>query len=217
MLQSPQYYIFRKSQLPKVGGGQIAYWSPAQKLGTSRMVVVPMIYPHAIIYIYFAPVGMRSIVMSMSAYLSVCVSVSSHILKTMRPNFTKFLCMLPVAVAWSFSYGIVVCYVLPVLLTTSWVDGHNVVWLVVWAWLLARRGPLWPTDSLAGLRGSWVHISYARHTGRGAGYLAAGLGCCGDCGACFAVCFMLVVSCAPEAKSAICDCIVCLKTHTHSR
>jgi len=37
----------------------------------------------------------------------------------------------------------------------------------------------------------------------------------GDSGACLTVCFTLVVSCAPEAKSPICDCLVCLKTHTH--
>jgi len=48
---------------------------------------------------YFATVGLRSIVMSMSVCLSacLCLSVRSQNSKTARTNFTKFLCMLPVA------------------------------------------------------------------------------------------------------------------------
>ena len=65
---------------------------------------------------HFAPRGERNIVMS----VSVCLSVRSHISKTTRPNFTSFLCMLIVAVAWCCSGCVVaLCYVLPVLWMTS--------------------------------------------------------------------------------------------------
>jgi len=46
------------------------------------------------------PIGRRSIVMT----VSVCLSVREHISGTTHPIFTKFLCVLPVAVTWS-SYG----------------------------------------------------------------------------------------------------------------
>ena len=52
------------------------------------------------------PEGVQSIVMSMSA---VCLSVHSHDSKTIWPIFTKFLCMLPVAVAGSSSDGVAIC------------------------------------------------------------------------------------------------------------
>ena len=40
-------------------------------------------------------------VMSTSVCLSVCLSVCEHISETTRPNFARFLCMLPLAVARS--------------------------------------------------------------------------------------------------------------------
>jgi len=46
--------------------------------------------------------------------LSVCLSVRDHIFGTTRPTLAKFLCMLPMAVA--FSGGVVTHYVLPVFL-----------------------------------------------------------------------------------------------------
>jgi len=52
----------------------------------------------------------------------VCLSVRNHIFGTIRPIFTKFLCMLPMAVARS-SFGgvyIVIRHVLPVLWMTSY-------------------------------------------------------------------------------------------------
>ena len=54
--------------------------------------------------------------------LSVCLSLSvdSHNLKAASLNFTKFWCMLPVAVAWSPSDGFEICYVLLVLWMTSY-------------------------------------------------------------------------------------------------
>jgi len=57
---------------------------------------------------------------AMSVYicLSVCLSVRDHISGTARPIFTKFLCMLPIAVARSSSGGVVIRCVLPVLLMT---------------------------------------------------------------------------------------------------
>jgi len=60
------------------------------------------IYPRdvEIVRIFISPSrGVRSIVMS----LSVCLSVRSYILETTRPNFTKFLCLLTMAVARFFS------------------------------------------------------------------------------------------------------------------
>jgi len=51
--------------------------------------------------------------------LSVCLSVRSHNSKTTQPNFTEFVCVLPVAVAWSCSDGVVIRYELSVLWMTS--------------------------------------------------------------------------------------------------
>ena len=53
----------------------------------------------------------QCIVMSVSVRGSVC----EHISKTTCPHFTKFLCMLPMAMALSSSGGTALCYVLPVL------------------------------------------------------------------------------------------------------
>jgi len=58
----------------------------------------------------------------MSVYVCVCLSclsVRDHIFETARPIFTKFLCMLPIAVARSSSGGVVIRYVFPVLWMTS--------------------------------------------------------------------------------------------------
>jgi len=49
-----------------------------------------------------------------------CLSVRSHYSKAERPNFTKFLCTLPVVVARSSSDGVAICYILPVLWMTSY-------------------------------------------------------------------------------------------------
>ena len=71
--------------------------------------------------------------MSVSVCLSVCLSVSclsvcvylclsvrDHISGTTRPIFTNFLCLFPMAVARSFSDGVVMCYIFPVLWMTSY-------------------------------------------------------------------------------------------------
>ena len=59
--------------------------------------------------------GERSTVMIVSVCLRVSlVSVRNHIFGTTRPIVTKFLCMLPMAVARSSSGGVVIRYVLPV-------------------------------------------------------------------------------------------------------
>ena len=55
----------------------------------------------------------------MSVRLSVCLSVQSYNVKTVRPNFAKFLCRLPVTVAQSFSKGVAIYYIFPVLRMTS--------------------------------------------------------------------------------------------------
>jgi len=51
--------------------------------------------------------------MSMSVCLSV--SVMSIYLELHTPIFTKFLCILTVVVARSYSDGVAICYVFPVL------------------------------------------------------------------------------------------------------
>ena len=48
-----------------------------------------------------------------------CLSTRSHNLKTTQSIFTKFLFMLPMAVAWSFFDGVAMCYVLLGLWTTT--------------------------------------------------------------------------------------------------
>ena len=65
--------------------------------------------------------------MSMSVCLSVCLSVRLFVCMYVCPlvyvenhmaDFQQFLCMLPVALARSFSDKVVISYVLPVLLMT---------------------------------------------------------------------------------------------------
>ena len=56
--------------------------------------------------------------MSVSVCVSVCLSVRDRIFGTTRPIFTKFLCMLPMTVARSSSWGAVMCYVFLVLWLT---------------------------------------------------------------------------------------------------
>ena len=56
---------------------------------------------------------------SLSVCVCVCLSVHGHIFGTRRPIFTKFLCVLPVAVARYSSGGEVIRYVLLVLWMTS--------------------------------------------------------------------------------------------------
>ena len=56
----------------------------------------------------------------------ICVSVSvylslyDHIFGTARPIFTKFLCVLPMAVDRSSSGSVVICYVFPILWMISY-------------------------------------------------------------------------------------------------
>jgi len=57
---------------------------------------------------YFAPRWIQSIV------LRICSSVSSHISKTTWPNFTKFLCVLPVALharSYTVMALLAICYI----------------------------------------------------------------------------------------------------------
>jgi len=53
--------------------------------------------------------GVRSFVMSLSVCLSVSVCSHTRNSKATRPNFSKLLCMLPVAVARSSSDGVAIC------------------------------------------------------------------------------------------------------------
>jgi len=65
------------------------------------------------------PIGERSIVMSVSVCLSLCLSFRDHIFGSTRPIVTEFFCaFLPMVVARSLCGGVVMCYVLPVLWMT---------------------------------------------------------------------------------------------------
>ena len=63
----------------------------------------------------------------LSLCVSVCVFVRDHIFGNARPIFTKFLCILPMAVARSSSAGVVICNVLPVLWMTSYLLYNNII------------------------------------------------------------------------------------------
>jgi len=102
----------------------------------------------------------------------------------MQPNFTKFLCMLPIAMARSFSDVIVIHihYVLPVLrmmscfhtigLMGGWTRCSVVCHVVM---LVGMDGQAWATApnrlSRQAFWGSWGHVGRAAHAGRGIGYL----------------------------------------------
>jgi len=128
--------------------------------------------------------------------------------------------MLPVAVAWSSSDSVAIRYVFPVLQMTSYF--HTMGPIGGWA----RRSMVchcdgasghghWPLAWQAGLFGRLGCVDRTRHTGNNAGCPAAGLVCCWDRAPwyTFCLCFMLVVSCAPDAKSAIYDCLFIIRPH----
>jgi len=56
----------------------------------------------------------------MTVSVCVCVFVCKDICGNTRPVFTKFLCVLPMAVARSSYGGVVIRYVVPVLWMTSY-------------------------------------------------------------------------------------------------
>ena len=94
------------------------------------------------------PIAELSIVMSVSVCLCVCLSamISSELHVRSSPNF---LCMLPMAVARSFSGGVAICYVFPVLRVTSYLlisqgcstspPSWSAVHTQPWAWLWTVR------------------------------------------------------------------------------
>ena len=47
--------------------------------------------------------------LSVCVCVSMCLSLRDHIFRTTHQIFIKFLCMLPMAVALSFSGGVVIC------------------------------------------------------------------------------------------------------------
>ena len=67
------------------------------------------------------PIGDRSIVMTVSVYLSVCLSVCPPAyLRKYMSDLYQFVCMSPMAVARSSSGGVAIRCVLPVLWMTSY-------------------------------------------------------------------------------------------------
>ena len=66
---------------------------------------------------YSAPVGERSIAISLSVCLSM--SVRDYISGSAGPIFTNFFAQIALAVARSSSCGVAICYILPVLWMTS--------------------------------------------------------------------------------------------------
>ena len=86
-----------------------------ESAGTALDSIHSLFYLHSVI-LSSSSEEMQSIMMNMSVVcLSVCLSVGLHNSKNTRPTFTKFLRMLPVAMAWSFSDGVAKLYVLLVL------------------------------------------------------------------------------------------------------
>jgi len=99
-----------------ISHGQIRgdQWSVVSRRKTHRNVLMTDHYLnfHARVY-YSAPDrGARSIVMSVSAFVCVCLSVCDHIFGTTRPIFTEFFCACylwpwldpPLAAYWYFIY-----------------------------------------------------------------------------------------------------------------
>jgi len=100
----------------------------------------------------------------------VCLSVRSHSSKTTRPNFTRFLCMLTVAVARSSSDGVTIRYVLPVLWMTACFHtmgpmGKNQARRREEVWRLAVRVgrqdncSLWSSSSECGLEVCYLRLT----------------------------------------------------------
>jgi len=127
-------------------------------------------------YYYFAPVGLKNIVLSISVCL-VCLSVCQCVCLSTWLNFTNFWCMLPVTVAQSSSDGIVICYVLPVLRMTlcfhtmrpmGGLARRCVVCHVAVTMGMAadQGGPLWPS----GLAGRIAGTPGGASTGPGTGW-----------------------------------------------
>ena len=120
----------------------------------------------------------------------------------------------PVAVAWSSSDGIAICYVLPVLRMTSYFrtvgpmggrTGTAVCSSPAPVDVAAGRARAAAAHWLAGSAGrlaGWLH-----RPGRALAVRRLDSAAAGDGGAHFAACFMQVVSCAPGAKSASHDCL----------
>ena len=72
------------------------------------------------------PLGERSIVMSVSVCLSVCLSVRDHILGTTRPIFTRFCAVNYGRGSILLRWRIVIRYVLPVLwMTSPWLTSQG--------------------------------------------------------------------------------------------
>ena len=73
-----------------------------RKRRTKPMIKLSLFYDR----FYAAPVGERSIAISLSVCSSVCVSVREHICGKAGPIFTKFCMQIPCAVARSSSGGV---------------------------------------------------------------------------------------------------------------
>jgi len=105
----------------------------------------------------------------MSVCLPACLSVHAHNSKTVRPNFTSFLCMLSMSVAWSSSDGIVIRYVLPVLRMTSSFHTMGPIggWMgtIATGRALAARSRHWTIHPIcqAAFAASDFRIKHARH------------------------------------------------------
>jgi len=113
-----------------------------------------------------------------------------------------------VAVARSSSDGVAIRYVLPVLWMTS--NFHTVVPMS--GRVRCRVVSCVAVAVVAGRRCccpmQWLASSAGRLAGAALVVRRLDSAAAGDGGARFAVCFMLVLSCAPEAKPAIYDCLV---------
>ena len=92
--------------------GRMLFLMPSQQCQSTEgtlSVTVEWILSPCLLICYSVP-GCH-IVMSISICVCVLLSVCVHISRTARPIITKFVCMLPVDMAQSFSYGVAIPYV----------------------------------------------------------------------------------------------------------
>ena len=123
-----RFYIRRQTSAVVFFSGLRRLYSGSLRLTVYLLAVVYMLSAFALIIFSLIcingvddttpPIGEQSIVMTVSVCLCVCLStiISSELHVRPSPNFS---CMLPMAVAWFFSGGGVIRYVLPVLWMTS--------------------------------------------------------------------------------------------------
>jgi len=122
LLEPSQLLIWRGCDLIGLGKPMFTFRAAIFTLEltkTTCCIIMPhheRVFPSvsSMLIITLPPKGERSIAISVSVCVYLSFSVRNHIFGTTSPIVTKFLCMLPMAVARSSSGGVVIRYVLPV-------------------------------------------------------------------------------------------------------